>query len=99
MQPGWGCGGFREAGSFRQGFRRIGPAILELVEVVGEDPDGPARFWGLVPIVADLDALSARLGELLGGVRPAVQPGRRIATLSSEAGLSPRVAFIDPEPS
>jgi hypothetical protein len=77
------------------GFKRIGPAILELVQAPGE---GPARFWGLVVIVRDLDSLAERLGEHLGRVKKAVQPGRRIATLRASAGLSPAVAFIDPEP-
>jgi hypothetical protein len=93
---GLGLRRIRDAGSFRQGFRRIGPAILELVEAVGEDRNRPARFWGLVVIVADIEALAERLGELLGNVKPAVQPGRRIATLREAAGLSPRVAFMDP---
>jgi hypothetical protein len=94
-------GGGPDAGGFRQGFRRVGPAILELVELTGdraEPRDGPAQFWGLVVIVADLDALALRLGPLLKPVRAAVQPGRRIATLSRDAGLSPAVAFMDPEP-
>ncbi len=86
----------RDTGSFRQGFRRLGPAILELVEAPSA-PDGPARFWGLVVIVSDLEALHARLGDLLGSVKPAVQPGRRIATLRSGAGLSMPVAFMDPQ--
>jgi len=81
----------------RMGFRRLGSAILELVEA-GEADAGPARFWGLVVIVGDLDALAARLGERLGKIRPAVQPGRRIATLHASAGLQQAVAFMDPEP-
>ncbi len=88
----------RDAGGFRQGFRRLGPAILEVVEARGEDSTGEARFWGLVVVVADLDALADRLGDLLGEIRPAVQAGRRIATLSPDAGLSEAVAFMDPEP-
>jgi hypothetical protein len=87
----------RDAGGFRQGFRRLGPAILEVVEAPGMPP-GPARFWGLVVVVADLDGLRARVGgRLIGEIRDAVQPGRRIATLSEDAGLSPRIAFMDPE--
>src|SRR5207248_1668394 len=56
----------REApGGVRQGFRRLGPAILELVAAPGaSDPTAPARFWGLVVIVSDLDALAARLGAI-----------------------------------
>jgi hypothetical protein len=87
----------RDAGSFRQGFRRLGPAILELVEAV-DQPPGPARFWGLVAIAPDLQALRERLHPRLGPVRPAVQPGRHIATLAASAGLSTAVAFMDPEP-
>jgi hypothetical protein len=86
----------RDAGSFRQGFRRRGPAILELVEVPAAAP-GPARFWGLVVIVEDLAALAERLGTQLGEVRPAVQPGRHIATLAPSAGLGPKVAFMNAE--
>jgi hypothetical protein len=88
----------RDAGGFRQGFRRLGPAILELVEAQELDPAGPARFWGLVVIVADLDGLKERLGDLLSDPKPAVQPGRHIATLRKTAGLGQPVAFMDPEP-
>jgi hypothetical protein len=48
--------------------------------------------------VADLDALAARLGDHLGRIKDAVQPGRRIATLSGAAGLGEAVAFMSPEP-
>lgn len=88
----------REApGHVRQGFRRVGPAILELVsapELDGAD----ARLWGLTFVVIDLDGLAERLGEQLGEIRQAVQPGRRIATLRQSAGLSAAVAFMSPEP-
>jgi hypothetical protein len=47
--------------------------------------------------VESLDALCAR-NRFVGEPRPAVQPGRRIATVAREAGLSTRVAFIDPVP-
>ncbi len=88
----------RDAGGFRQGFRRLGPAILELVEAQ-QMPPGPARFWGLTFIANDLDALAERLGpELLRPTKPAVQPGRRIATLDRAAGLKTNVAFMTPEP-
>lgn len=84
--------------AFRQGFRRLGSAILELVEA-RYAPAGPARFWGLVVIVSDLDALAAMLGaERVSGPKSAVQPGRRIATLRESGGLSMQVAFMDPEP-
>jgi hypothetical protein len=79
----------------RQGFRRLGPAIMEIVEVPGLD--ATARFWGLVVVVEDLEGLHARLDPHLHEIRPAVQEGRRIATLDGSAGLTPRLAFMDPE--
>jgi hypothetical protein len=79
----------------RQGFRRLGPAIMEIVEV--PDLDGGARFWGLVVVVKALEDLHSRLDPHLHEIRPAVQEGRRIATLDGSAGLTPRVAFMDPE--
>ena len=82
-----------ERNGARQGFRRLGPAIMEIVQA----PELRAtRFWGLVVIVRDLDALAERFGDLLSEIRPAVQPGRRIAPLRSKAGLGPAVAFMDP---
>ncbi len=78
----------REAAGFRQGFRRLGPAIMEVVESPAV-PSGPARFWGLVVVVDELDALAERLGSHLGQARPAVQPGRRIATLAKGGGALP----------
>jgi hypothetical protein len=86
----------RDAGGFRQGFRRLGPAILELVEA-RQAPPGPARFWGLVVTVADLHALGDRLGDRLGEAHQAVQSGRQIATLRSAAGLTPKLAFMTAE--
>jgi hypothetical protein len=88
----------REAAGFRQGFRRLGPAIMEIVETPGAPP-GRARFWGLVLIAPDLDALCEReqLRPHLGRVRPAVQPGRQIVALKDTAGVGPRIAFMDPE--
>lgn len=93
---GLGLSRTREAGEVRQGFRRLGPVIMELV-AAPQVPSGPARFWGLTFTVRDLDALAGRLGSHLGEIRPAVQPGRRIATLDRSAGLSPQVAFMTAE--
>jgi hypothetical protein len=88
-------------GSTRQAFFRMGEVILELVEApagtkVRADPSGPARLWGLAFLVEDMDATGEALGDLLGAPRDAVQPGRRIATLRSEAGLGPAIAFMTP---
>ena len=87
----------RDVGEIRQGFRRLGPAILEIVEAPkmpagsravlgpGGDRGRPGRRSGRA-----WRRTSARSGD-------AVQPGRQIATLSEGAGLSPRIAFMDPE--
>jgi hypothetical protein len=87
----------RDAGGFRQGFRRFGSAILEVVEAL-EMPPGPARFWGLTFVASDLDRLAALLGDRLHAPKDAVQPGRRIATLDRLAGVSVPVAFMTPAP-
>ena len=88
-------------GSTRQAFFRAGEPILEVVlapegSSVARDPDGAARLWGLAFGVEDLDATARALGDLLGSPRDAVQPGRRIATLRSDAGLGPAIAFMSP---
>jgi hypothetical protein len=82
-----------ERNGARQGFRRLGPAIMEIVQATEVSR---TQFWGVVVIVSDLDALAQRLGDLLREIRPAVQAGRRIAPLRSKAGLGPAVAFMDP---
>jgi hypothetical protein len=54
--------------------------------------------WGLALVVDDLDAACARLGkELVGDLRDAVQPGRRIATLRPAAGIGIPVALMTPD--
>ena len=84
-------------GTLRQGFFRLGEVILEVVGHPKVEP-GPARFWGITFAVADLDACAELLGERLGSIRDAVQPGRRIATARSGPGLETALAFITPRP-
>ena len=84
-------------GTLRQGFFRLGEVILEVVEHA-KVPSGPASFWGITFAVEDLDATAELLGERLGSIRDAVQPGRRIATVRKEAGLGLPVAMISEEP-
>jgi hypothetical protein len=67
--------------------------ILEVVQHGGVEP-GPAKFWGITFAVADLDACAELLGDDLGSIRNAVQPGRRIATIRPSAGLGLPVALI-----
>ncbi|HVL96274.1 MAG TPA: hypothetical protein VM266_10485 [Solirubrobacteraceae bacterium] len=72
-------------------FVRLGPAIVEVAEAGRE-----VRLWGLVAVVEDLDATAAGLGDRLGAIKDAVQPGRRIATVRPEAGLDTALAFMSP---
>ena len=61
------------------------------------DAAAPARFWGITFTTADIDAAAELLGDKLGRVKDAVQPGRRIATVRTEAGLGLPVALISPK--
>lgn len=75
--------GLGRPAALRFGFFRHGECVVEVVGPAEPDPADarPARLWGLTLLVEDLDAAAVRLGERLGSVRPAVQPGRRIATV------------------
>jgi hypothetical protein len=86
----------REAGPIRQGFHRLGGLIIEVVE--SERVTAPtASFWGFVLIVDDLEAVCARLGDdVVSRPKPAVQPGRMIASFRSAAGLGLPIALMTP---
>jgi len=79
----------------RQAFFRPGGVIVEVVESHRAE-DGPACFWGLTLAVADIDRCARALGDRLGPVHDAVQPGRRIAMVRRGAGLRVPVALISP---
>ena len=86
-------------GSARQAFFRVGEAILEVVEHPAHareagDADAPARLWGLALLTPDIDATAAAAGPLIGAVKEAIQPGRRIATFTREASLGVAVAVL-----
>jgi hypothetical protein len=87
----------QESDRGRMGFRRLGPAVLEVVQRDELESD-EARFWGLAVVVISLEELAEQLGDRLGPINDAVQPGRRIATLRADAGLSVPLAFMSPEP-
>ena len=89
------------AGAPRQAFFRLGAPVLEVVQEPEEavergGRDRPAFFWGIALTCPDLEATVAGLGDRVGDVRPAVQEGRRIATLRRSAGLSLPVALMSP---
>jgi Glyoxalase/Bleomycin resistance protein/Dioxygenase superfamily len=81
---------------FTQTFFRLGRPILELVGPATPTGPEPARFYGIAFTVDDVDATAARLGDGLGRVKDAVQPGRRIATLRRDAGAGIPLAFMSP---
>jgi catechol 2,3-dioxygenase-like lactoylglutathione lyase family enzyme len=88
------------AGAPRQAFFRLGHEILELVQEPVEvlarhaDTDRPVQFWGLALLVEDLDRCVEQLTPHVSDVRPAVQPGRRIATVRRSAGLALPIALM-----
>lgn len=90
------------AGAPRQAFFRVGEPILEVVQepleaIERAGGDHPAFFWGLAFVAPDLEATVAHLGEgRVGEIRPAVQPGRRIATVRRAAGLAVPIALLTP---
>lgn len=91
-------------GAPRQAFFRLGAEILELIQEPEDSirpaggADRPARFWGLALRVEDLDETVRLLGEHAGEIRPAVQRGRRIASLRRTAGLAVPLAFMSAAP-
>jgi hypothetical protein len=87
----------RDAGTIRQAFFRAGEVIVEVVgprDSAKADP-APARFFGLAINVVDLDATKRFFGDRLTDPKPAVQQGRRIATLRHrDVGISTAIAFM-----
>jgi hypothetical protein len=88
------------AGAPRQAFFRLGHEILELIQepervaTRAGGTDRPVRFWGLALLVEDLDRCAQLLAPHVGEVRPAVQPGRRIATVRRSADLAVPLALM-----
>ncbi len=81
----------------RMGFRRLGPAVLEIVQRDELESD-EAIFWGLAVVVISIDDIAERLGDRLGPIKQATQEGRRIATLRADTGVTVPLAFMSPEP-
>jgi hypothetical protein len=84
----------------RQAFFKLGAVVLEVVS--GDTgsglpaADAPASFFGLAVDIDDLDRTADRLGDGLGRIKPAVQRGRRIATLRHRPfGVSVAIAAMD----
>ena len=87
----------QESARGHMGFRRLGPAILEIVQRDELESD-EAAFWGLAVVVISIEDMAERLGDRLGPVNEATQHGRRIATLRADTGVTVPLAFMSPEP-
>jgi len=84
-------------GAMQQRFFRMGEVILELVGPPSPVGDGPCSIWGLALVTDDIDASAAHLGAACSPPKPAVQPGRRIATVRTrELGIGPTIALMTP---
>ena len=103
-EVGLKCRRIRETTSYgspmRQAFFRVGTTVLEVVSGdtgTGQTAaDAPATWFGLAVDVTDLDLMGAMLGDGLGQVKVAVQPGRRIATLRHKSfDMTVAVAAMD----
>jgi len=88
----------RETATVRQAFHRFADTPDGtrgcVVEVVERPDVARVDIWGLVVIVDDIDRVVAAAGGLIGAPKPAVQPGRRIATVSRSAGLPLALALM-----
>ena len=88
----------RETGTVRQAFHRFAATDDDakgcIIEIVENPRVVEPAIWGCVATVADLDALVLAAGGLVNEPKPAVQPGRRIATVARSARLPIAVAFM-----
>ena len=64
----------RESERGRMGFRRLGPAVLEIVQRDELESD-EASFWGLAVVVISLDDMAERLGERSARSSRQLKPG------------------------
>ncbi len=105
------CRRRRDAGAYgstsmKQAFFWLGAAddpneriVLEVVGEAEPDPatkDQPASFFGIAFVCSDLDATAKFFGDLAKPPIDAVQPGRRITSISSRAGSSVAIALMSP---
>lgn len=82
--------------AMRRSLADAGPITIEVIGPEDEDPDRTWQLWGMIVETADIDRTAAVLGPRLRQVKPAVQRGRRIATLDRSAGSSTNLAFLSP---
>ena len=91
------CARVRDAGSgVTQGFHKLDNTIIEIVTGPHVRTPG-AHLWGFVITVDDIDAWHKYVGDDVASMpRPAVQPGRQIATVRESVGLGIALAVMSP---
>ncbi len=81
----------------RQMFIWAGETILEVVGPTEATGSAPAAVWGLALTTTDMNQAAEALGSHLSPPKPAVQPGRQIATVDTRAlGISIALALMTP---
>ena len=73
-----------------------GPVTIEVIGPEHDDPERSWQLWGAIVETADIDETGRVLGPRLRTIKPAMQRGRRIATLDRSAGSSTNLAFMSP---
>ena len=79
------------------GFRRLGPAVLEIVQRDELESD-EAMFWGLAVVVISIDDLAEQLGDKLGPIKKALKRGGGSRRCARTPGSTVPLAFMSPEP-
>jgi len=82
-----------------QRFFWAGRVIVELMgpSTPSVDRERSVAFWGLALASANLEIASSVLGDLLGDLKDAVQPGRKITTLRTrDLDISVPIALMSP---
>ena len=85
-----------DGSAMRQAFFRPPGTIVEVVGAATGGPAAPSTFYGIALTAPDLDGTAAFLADRAKPPTAAVQPGRRITTLTPAAGPSVRIAVMSP---
>ena len=73
----------------------VGPTLAD--ESGKAAPAGPASIWGLALTTDDMDATVSSAEPNISAPKPAVQPGRQIATINTKAlDISTAIAVMTP---
>ncbi len=74
-----------------------GETILEVVGPTDPTGNGPASIWGLALTTENMEHATNAVGQFISTPKPAVQPGRQIATINSKGlGMTTALALMTP---